>query len=390
MKALSIGAVLFLSVFAIIGLGAMSFGIWGVMRGAESNAWPTAPGEIIRSDYDIVENSADRFRTDAIIEYTYKAVGKTFTSDQLDAGGLDGGSPSDDRRRTNEYPVGKKVNVPYNPDEPSDAMLIPGVASGSWILIAFGAIFTAVPIVIGLVAKSAISRIDNGRHTTNLDSQSVELPSPRLRGGGSHRPLMGFLVLMGFFGIFLTVGAVLLGIGLSTRSKELAAKSWPSTQGVVVYRGVREEKHENDNGTDYSYHPRVVFDFDLEGTTYTSEGLSFVSRGYSTHRAALEELKPYRNGEPVEVFYNPEDRYDAILQPGASSGSLIFLILGSVFSAVGGIAMVGIGIHRVKSGLKLGEGETVTPEGESYDPFDETEVTDPFDVPWSSREADDV
>ena len=371
----------FLGLFAIAGLAVLAFGIQAMVEGTDSNSWPTAPGEIVRSDYEIVRNSSDDFDTAAKIRYTYEVVGELLEGDRVQVGLASEGSPAENRRLTNQYPVGAKVNVYYDPEEPTEAVLEPGIPTTAWLLIAVGAVFTAVPILISAVAFGIFSRLSSRASSGLADADSQ-------RSNASTNSL-GYLLAAGFFAVFLVVGLVVLGFGLSQRRAESASVNWPETTGKVVYSGIRHETRRGDDGREHSYYPRVVYDFVLDGTTYTSEGITLSDAGSSRQRNAAKAIKPYRAGKDVSVFYDPEDPYSAALKPGRSTGSLIMLIIGGLFSLIGGIGVGGITLYCVRKALVLDDGGQASDDGESYDPFAETERQDPFDRPWDEDGGND-
>lgn len=370
------GVYAFISVFALVGLGIMAFGISGVLDGSNSTSWPMVRGEVIKSEYVITKATQNSFRTEAQLRYRYNAVGNELESDRIGFNYSGSGSPGENRQLTNEYPVGSEVDVYYDPEDPKEALLRPGVAWEAWLFIAFGAVFTAAPVGMLFVARHVFNRI--GSSLSNEDLVS-------LRGTGRNTNLW-FPIVSVFFGIFLTVGLVVLGFGISARRVESGSVDWPSTQGTVVCSGVRHETSQGENGTEDSYYPRVVYDFELDGVVYTAEGITLSDAGSGKRRNAATAIKPYREGKPVEVFYDANDPYTATLKTGHSTGTFIAVLIGSIFAVVGGVGVAIAFIAKARQNLQLNEGPEETPAGAFHDPFAETEAEDPYDAPWSEHE----
>ena len=58
---------------------------------------------------------------------------------------------------------------------------------------------------------------------------------------------------------------------------------------------------------------------------------------HNQRNEAVSEQKQYLANRPVTVFYNPDDRNDAVLVPGIGGGVWISLLIGGVFVLVGSI-----------------------------------------------------
>jgi hypothetical protein len=368
----AIGA--FLSIFVFVGLAILGFGLWTILDATSASDWPVVKGKVLRSEFVIEREDANNFVTTPNVVYSYRVGKNSYESDVLAKGIGSSYSPGESRRWVNDYSVGKTIDVFVDPDEPTEAVLKPGIPLEAWFLVAFGAVFTSAPVIIGFVAMRSIRRMQFSE--SDIDHASV-------RG---NKPTIGYVVAAGFFGIFLIVGLVILSIAISKRQVEADSTSWPTVRGEVIYSGVRHETKSGENGTEHSYYPRVVYNYSIDNTTYTAQGISLSDAGTSRQRDAAKAIKPYPKGTPVDVYYDPSDHYQAALKTGSSSGSLIFLIVGGVFTAVGGFPIIGFTIAKVWKSLNLGTTEPVTADQEAYDPFRATEAEDPFDAPWDRKQ----
>jgi hypothetical protein len=99
-------------------------------QAAASVAWPTTEGQITVSRVERT-NRAGKGKANytAVITYQYSLDGKTFEGDRVWFG--DGYLASHElasafRAAVHRYPVGKAVNVHYDPAEPAESVLEPG------------------------------------------------------------------------------------------------------------------------------------------------------------------------------------------------------------------------------------------------------------------------
>jgi hypothetical protein len=143
-----LNALFFLAVFGLIGAG-LSYWGWTILQNARASAsWPTAEGVISSSE---VSHSTDAEGGDSYspeVDYQYTVDGLPFSDSTIKFG-----ENSYDRRRTAEeiaatYPVGRPVTVYYDPEEPDNAVLEPGVSGGSYIVLGIGVIFILVALVV--------------------------------------------------------------------------------------------------------------------------------------------------------------------------------------------------------------------------------------------------
>jgi Protein of unknown function (DUF3592) len=138
---------LFPGAVLVIGTAVISTSLWQLLAGLESNDWPCVEGVIAESA--IVEGafaggelgspSAAADRSTVAISYRYAVGDQVFIGKRLHFG-YTAISPEQLNR---EYPRGAKIQVHYNPKNPKDAVLEPGVTIGAVVGIVMGAIFIA-------------------------------------------------------------------------------------------------------------------------------------------------------------------------------------------------------------------------------------------------------
>lgn len=140
--------------YLIFGVVATLVGVWFLVKavrewrlGESSLAWPTAPGRVTHIELKPCDDT-ETFH----VEYRFKVDGVRYHGDVLQMG-----HPPLSKARNealmNRYAVGTEVEVYYDPDDPSTAVLIPGGGrkiqswAGSAVLfLGLGIYFTAVTI----------------------------------------------------------------------------------------------------------------------------------------------------------------------------------------------------------------------------------------------------
>lgn len=139
-----LGAIIFLSIFVIIGMG---LSIWGgnVLRNASASSnWPTVTGQVINST--VSENSdSDGTTYGADVYFEYRVNDQQYGSDTVSFGQFSSSDYGHARNIVNRYPEGTQVEVYYNPEDPETAVLEPGVTWSSYMLLGMGLAFICLP-----------------------------------------------------------------------------------------------------------------------------------------------------------------------------------------------------------------------------------------------------
>jgi len=150
--------------FTFLGIALLSVGILNIVKGSARNDWPTTRGEILTSEVqsrletsDSSSGSGSRRRRKttttrvywAEMKYSYLVEGVSFEGSRVDYGME---SRSSKQTRADEivalYPVGEEVLVYYDPSDPSEAVLEPGVGAGAFIFPLIGVLFTMIGLVM--------------------------------------------------------------------------------------------------------------------------------------------------------------------------------------------------------------------------------------------------
>jgi hypothetical protein len=90
-----------------------------------------------------------------------------------------------------------------------------------------------------------------------------------------------------------------------------AALSWLTTTGTVI-----KSRVEVSGGDHTSVTPRVIYQYEVNGTTYQAERIKAgdIHMRISTSRGAYDTVDHYPEGATVTVYYNPMNPAEAALE----------------------------------------------------------------------------
>jgi len=145
----------FIFVFFVGGVAAIIFGIRNRKKGTESQNWPKVMGKISRAEVlEELDTDEEGFTSKSYkpeIEYQYGVGDEEFTSTKVSFGGT---RTYSSHKKAEEslinYPLNGSVSVFYNPQDPSESVLIQGT-KGTMGLIIVGIVFLAVSIITSCV-----------------------------------------------------------------------------------------------------------------------------------------------------------------------------------------------------------------------------------------------
>lgn len=131
---------------------------------------------------------------------------------------------------------------------------------------------------------------------------------------------------------FLIVGLVFLFIVVRAGGKVRASKNWPSTSGRVLASDIEMRRSRTgQGGTSTAYYPVVLYEYMVNGRRLQSNRVRFGSDvGFGWTSPAQKVVDQYPPGAMVEVFYNPNDPTEAVLQRTARTANLMFVFIAIV------------------------------------------------------------
>jgi hypothetical protein len=151
-----IGGLIAGPILILIGVGAFYF-LGGTLRQAyTSTSWPTVQGQIVRSEVAQHRDSDGDQMYNPVIDYSYTVNNQSYGGSQVTI--MDGSTSvrSLVQDTVKRYPSGTAVTVYYDPDDPANAVLEPGLKGGVLLL---GGLFLCFPAMGVLVIFGALGQL---------------------------------------------------------------------------------------------------------------------------------------------------------------------------------------------------------------------------------------
>jgi hypothetical protein len=139
-------------VLAGVGLIAVVFGILQLRTAKASAGWPAVKGKIVLAGVETSsstdEDGSTSRRYSPRVEYAYTVSGRKYTSHQAAVGSRRTYGSRSAAEAKLAYRSGQQVDVYYNPQKPSQAVLEPGAAGGAWGTVIIGIVFAVAGVVV--------------------------------------------------------------------------------------------------------------------------------------------------------------------------------------------------------------------------------------------------
>jgi hypothetical protein len=140
------------SIVFLVGLVLIFFGLRDILLSQRSTNWQPTAGVIVSSDLGVEDDGDGNTLYSAKIQYTYTLEGQQLQGDRVFFGAMSTSERQQVFDLLLKYPIGTAVTVYYDPADPSQAVLEPGIHGANWFLPILGAAFGLVGlafIVIG-------------------------------------------------------------------------------------------------------------------------------------------------------------------------------------------------------------------------------------------------
>jgi len=141
-------------IFTAVGGGFLAWIGLNFVYAVLSRGWPRTVGTIVVSDLQRSTDSEGGYSYRPEVTYRYSVNGQEFVASRTRFGDrleLSWSAPA--VRVVRRYPVGAVIPVHYDPDDPADAVLEPGVNGLLFVGAAFGGVFTLLGV---LALRSAL------------------------------------------------------------------------------------------------------------------------------------------------------------------------------------------------------------------------------------------
>lgn len=286
--------------------------------------WPSTPGKVVISkpevrqvkviDSDRARGHRFEERNFANVTYEYSIAGQVYRCNRVTIGEDRGNFEV--AETIARYPVGKPVTVFYNPNKRSEAVLERDMPQGMW-----GCIGWMVAIAVALVFGSAIG-------FNKLTEFVSTLPV-------ANAPMT---VALGAF------GAVAALIALAIQRHARQARHWPVTRGTIATSGLERFRSA---ATDTSrgqirFKARISYTYSFNGVNYTGTVASLGGEVSSTSDRAVQRwVKRYRDGQTVDVYVNPANPSESVLEPRAKGIWVVWAIVAVLWGLAAFVATRG-------------------------------------------------
>jgi hypothetical protein len=255
-----------------------------------------------------------------IIRYRYRADGQDLESDQIKIGGQPLTTRVLAARLIARYPVGARIDVYVDPKDPKNVLLEPDQQANLAAQLAF-------TITFGFIAAILVAHAIAG-HVLYT---------------GNGVPLFAF-ALPGVAAL-----AAVFSVLSFVRTRRLASASarWPTVPGTVTASNVVEELIEEKNNDDksiirkirrYQVDLRYAYKVGRRDFVGTAENWGWTAI-YGLRELAETAAGQYSQGQPVTVYYDPEQPRNAVLDPESRQGSMAPLIFAAISAVLGGVIL---------------------------------------------------
>ncbi len=134
---------LFSSLFAFVGVIIFIFGVYDYKNAQASKDWPFVEGKIVSSAvYKSYSNK--KYMYEAKISFTYYLNNTPHTGNKVSFNDYKASYSSRAEDVVSRYPQGSVVRVYYNPQNPNESVLEPGLGFGSFFIVIVGVIFAFI------------------------------------------------------------------------------------------------------------------------------------------------------------------------------------------------------------------------------------------------------
>ena len=291
----------------------------------DSFSWDTVTGQIESSSIAVSEENDSPFELQ--VKYQYLFRGKSYRSSRYSLSDSTFTKYSDAARALHSFRVGTRPTVYVNSSDPGQAILVRGRL---WLvpLILFPLLFVAIGLFV------IFSTFTQSSSPKEIISQSISESAKGRTLAGKWGTTIG----MGFCSIFLVVGLLTFyAFFCRPMSLYLESKSWSPLVAVVEYSRVRS--HSSDDGTTYS--SDILYRYSFNGEEYKSNRFTFFSSSSSGYRAKRELVDAHPPGKKIDVYVNPRDPIEAVVERELSPSSFVGLFT-LIFVLVGGLGMYGV------------------------------------------------
>ncbi|MGL4262361.1 MAG: DUF3592 domain-containing protein [Afipia sp.] len=280
--------------------------------------WPSVPGKVVMSrpevrDVKVIDSDREaghyfEERNFANVTYEYVIAGQAYRNNRVTIGEDRGNFEV--AETIARYPVGTAVTVYYNPNRRNEAVLERDMPKGMW-----GCLGWMVVIAVAGVFGSAI-----GFHKLT-EFVSTKLANPEISG---------MTVALGAFGAAIALFAV----GLHRHAA--LARKWPVVKGKIRTSGLdRFRARVDDSGSrgPIMFRANISYTYRYDSVDYTGLVASMNGQVSSTSDWGVQRyVKKYPEGAIVDVYVNPQNPSEAVLEPRATAAWVLWVAVAVIWA----------------------------------------------------------
>jgi len=148
---------------------------------------------------------------------------------------------------------------------------------------------------------------------------------------------MQFFVSRIFALPFGVIGAVAMYFGCRNLYRASDSIIWPTAEGVIRQSSVEYHRDKKGAGT---YHAKIMYDFVVNGTTFSGDRIAFGDYGSNNPSHARRIVNKYPEGENVAVYHMPNNPEVCVLEPGVKGQVWLIPAFGLIFFVSGSLMVV--------------------------------------------------
>ena len=137
---------------------------------------------------------------------------------------------------------------------------------------------------------------------------------------------------------------IFLGVGLWMINKGMQSENWEKGTATITSSEIEktESKSKDAQGftqTSTSYGVSVKYSYTVEGGNYEGNTVGFGTMSHNERSDAQEELKSYPKGKTIDVYYDPENPSDSVLNKGVFWPMyivivvMVIILIGSIWAS---------------------------------------------------------
>ena len=136
--------------------------------------------------------------------------------------------------------------------------------------------------------------------------------------------------------VFVAIGAVILRYAMRTAEKARQSESWPSVEGEIAHSAILYNTDTTTtNGSVATYKADIAYRYKVNGANYSSSKVAFLDLASSSTGRAQSIVERYPDKSKVDVYYNPADPSESILEPGSTGGINVLYLIAGIFATAG-------------------------------------------------------